>query len=839
MGAMCASPSSGKTASEPDVDSMNQHTVDQQSTGWRSNRGSAEASNGGQLARMLLDGLGVSTVVLGGLYLLFALGHLQYPAPIARILVPMALLTALAMFGIFGVVHRRNSFSPMTGHVLSGLVAALVLANSLVHLGVTGDPLQTTNLILLLVGAGFLFLSIPMLVVLIVVTLAGWLILAGPALALPTWRHFGFALLSGAALGLILQATRLRTYRHLEALRDEAEMRAQMLRQRARHLETLITVGHSITTFLDLDALLEHVVETVQEAFGYDYVGVFLTDESGRYLDARAGTGEAGRQLIAEGCRLEVGKAGLVGWASGHREPVCVNRVDEDSRYVKADVLSNTQSELALPLEMGDRLLGVLDVQCTRPDAFGEEDLRVCRSLADQISTAIVNASRYQLEHARRSLTETLCTVGRALSQTLDVSEVLDLILTSLARILAFDRGSVLLEREGMVETVAALGFPGDSDPLSIRVPIKEGDVYDRIRQTGAPLVLPEVAERADWEHVDKLPPARSWAGLPLTDTDGRVIGMLSLVREEPNPYTEDEVALGTAFAGQAGIALHNARLYMELSEAYRQLSHLDRAKSNFIAVASHELRTPLTLISGYSHMLYSELKAREDSELTGMIEGVSMGAARLQEIVDRMMDLAEIETDSLRLEFAPANLGLLVRDVISGFTEALDHRQLHVDLGDVDALPEVEIDLLAISKVLRQLVMNAIKYTPDGGSIRISGTDLPSGGSGVAEPAVEITVADTGVGIDPAQQERIFQKFSKSGEITLHSSGSVKFQGGGPGLGLAIVRGILEAHRGRVWVESPGHDPQSCPGSTFHVTLPHRQIGLDPGRGPASAGEA
>ena len=134
----------------------------------------------------------------------------------------------------------------------------------------------------------------------------------------------------------------------------------------------------------------------------------------------------------------------------------------------------------------------------------------------------------------------------------------------------------------------------------------------------------------------------------------------------------------------------------------------------------------------------------------------------------------------------------------------------------------------MALDKVVRHLVTNAIKYTPDGGKITITARQTLSDLYGLPEPCIKIVVADTGIGIDPVHQQRIFDKFYQVGEISLHSSGTIKFRGGGPGLGLAIVKGIVEAHRGQVWVESPGHDVRGCPGSRFYVLLPLQQPSIE-----------
>jgi signal transduction histidine kinase/putative methionine-R-sulfoxide reductase with GAF domain len=789
--------------------------------------GSVLRNDGYSLAwEMTLQGVEPAALILGILYFGLGITSVIVLPEFAWVLTPVALLTSGSLL-VLHVTLRRMCWLGRSPHMLAGVVAGSVLVNSLLRLLLARDPFQTINLILLLVGAGFLFLSSRHLYAFIVITVGTWCavvatIARGAALLeMTSWRQAGFGLVAAAGLSVILHISRIRGYQHLERLREATERHAEQQRQRAAHLESLISVGHSINTYLDLNVLLDQAVQTLHSCFGYDHVSVFLLDESGKRLVARAGTGEVGRRMVAERFALDVDGPGFVGCAATCREPVWSNTADQDSRYLKLDFLSTTRSEMTLPLAVGGTLLGVLDIQSARQHAFCKEDLRVCLSLADQIATAIVSTSRYEAEHARRALAESLYTVGRALSQTLNVSEVLNLILSSLGRLVAFDRGAVLLEKEGSLEIVSARGFPAASNPLQIRVPIRAGDVYEQIHDTKAPLIIPELGERSDWEYLSSLPRARSWVGLPLTDAEDIVIGMLSLTRQDVKPFTDDEVALGAALAGQAGAALHNARLYMELSAAYRQLARLDRAKSNFISLASHELRTPLTLVAGYAEMLAAEPLIQDTPAIANLVDGLVEGSDRLQEIVERMVDLAEIDSQLLSLSFAPVPLKMLLQLVVTGLEAALCERNQHASIDEASEYPDIEADANALAKVLRHLLVNAIKFTPDGGEITISSIVHPAIRNGVGSGSVELIVTDTGIGINPTDLERIFDKFYQTGEISLHSSGTIKFRGGGAGLGLAIVKGIVEAHHGSVWAESTGFDLCAYPGSSFHLLLP------------------
>jgi signal transduction histidine kinase len=147
---------------------------------------------------------------------------------------------------------------------------------------------------------------------------------------------------------------------------------------------------------------------------------------------------------------------------------------------------------------------------------------------------------------------------------------------------------------------------------------------------------------------------------------------------------------------------------------------------------------------------------------------------------------------------------------------ETLKHRKLTMDIKSFNGSKQwIYVDHTRLMQAIRNIINNAIKFTPDGGTITIDGRTLPS--------FIEVTITDTGIGISHDDQAIIFEKFGQLGRVDLHSSGKTKFKGGGPGLGLPIARGILEVHGGSIWVESTGYDEKSCPGSTFHVMIPAR----------------
>ena len=265
-------------------------------------------------------------------------------------------------------------------------------------------------------------------------------------------------------------------------------------------------------------------------------------------------------------------------------------------------------------------------------------------------------------------------------------------------------------------------------------------------------------------------------------------------------------------------IRANDRRMIDDLQKTNKVLRQLDRNKLEFIMIAAHELRTPLTVLNGYVNLMRTLPETKSSASLGEVTDGIVKGTNRMHKVVNMMLDLTRIGSETLQVASVPVPLTRIISDLVVDLEQAAHERDIKFVVTYAENIPELRGDPPLIQKAVYQLMVNAIKYTPDGGKIHITARpSVMDDGS----PSVEIAVRDRGIGLDAEHHELVFEKFYQVGAVALHSSGKTTFKGGGPGLGLALVRGVARAHGGKVWVESTGHDEVNFTGSTFYLMLP------------------
>lgn len=274
----------------------------------------------------------------------------------------------------------------------------------------------------------------------------------------------------------------------------------------------------------------------------------------------------------------------------------------------------------------------------------------------------------------------------------------------------------------------------------------------------------------------------------------------------------------------------------IELEDANRRLQKIDKLKADFITLAAHELRTPITLVYGYARLLQATMQDSRQEELADGSVGDLAGRIyhsvhRLSEVVNDILNIALIEANEMHLEQERVHLIEVITAALHELNPTKHDRVLSIQLEGLNTLPPITGDRERLRQVFWNLLSNAIKFTPNGGTISIKGWEIQAASSYLFDmpalteyndrAALLVAIQDSGIGIAPVEQKEIFERFYIVGSTNYHSSSKTAFGGGGMGLGLPIARGIIEAHGGRIWVESSGLGVANNPGSTFYVLLP------------------
>jgi GAF domain-containing protein len=345
-------------------------------------------------------------------------------------------------------------------------------------------------------------------------------------------------------------------------------------RQRAAQFRLIGDISQRVLSILDAQTLLDHAVRDIQDRFGYYYVGIFLIDPAGESMIERASTHPLySDSSLKERLRFRIGEQGITGHVAATGQAHLANDVSQDPFYVADEVLTETRSELVAPIKVGDHVIGLLDLNSDRVNAFDESDLFVAQNLADQLALGLENARLFAAEARRRREAETLQAVTRALSSTLDLQNLFEVILSELQQVVPYDSASVQQLTGDHLEIIGGRGFPNLEELLGVSFDVTATDNPNRaVIESRAPVILDDAP--AIYQGFQREPHAqaniRSWLGVPLL-CGNRLIGMISLDKREPGFYTEEDARLALAFAAQAAIAIENARLFDAERQLYRE----------------------------------------------------------------------------------------------------------------------------------------------------------------------------------------------------------------------------------------------------------------------------
>jgi two-component system NtrC family sensor kinase len=579
-----------------------------------------------------------------------------------------------------------------------------------------------------------------------------------------------------------------------DALREQSDRQTQ-------EFNALYTVGQKVAALFDIEEILKLVVTAAVNLTRAEEGALMLLDADTGELYLRA-SGSSSEDLVRN-LRVKVTDS-LMGRVLQSGRPILLDRTDlmkiRTSLLVKAIV--------SVPLIVGGHAIGVLSVYSRQAaHHFREHDVHLLSTLADSAAVAIRNAELYHDVRRTADRFAALAEINRRISESLDRHTVLERIATYARELLqAADSEVYLLDETGLL--LRAEVAVGDYAAAIKATPLRLGEgVVGSVAQSGVAEMVNAVEN--DPRSVD-IPgtPAVHEALLcaPLISKNG-LLGVMVVVRSgDQPPFERLDFDFFTALAAQAVIAIENARLYdaehqqtVKLSEALVKQQELDQLKNAFIQNVSHELRTPLAIIRGYAELMMGGELGELSPVQQESVEVMTRRTRMLSKMLDDLLTILAAETHKLEKELV--DLARLVEIAVTDFQAAAKQAELTLTATIDPDVPPVHADVIHLRRVLDNLLGNALKFTPAGGRITV---ELHH-----QDADVILIVSDTGIGIPPEHLEKIFQRFYQ-----VDSSSKRRY--GGVGLGLALVKEIIESHDGSVSIAS-----EVGRGTTFRISLP------------------
>jgi signal transduction histidine kinase len=506
------------------------------------------------------------------------------------------------------------------------------------------------------------------------------------------------------------------------------------------------------------------------------------------------------------------------------KRPVQVADITDDIAYRQGDplrartvTLLGARTAMWLPLLKSDAVVGALSIYRRDVRPFTAKQIDLVGTFADQAVIAIENVRLFrELEARTTALTRSveqltaLGEVGRAVSSTLDLGTVLTTIVSRAVQLSGLDGGVVFEYDENTEEFVQRVATETGGALAQARrtTRIRKGEgVLGQTAITLEPFQVPDItvpgayAGRLRENLIES--GVRAILAVPMV-REGQLIGCLGVTRNRSGDFSVETIDLLRTFATQSALAIQNARLFHEIEDKSRQLEAASRHKSEFLANMSHELRTPLNAIIGFSEVLiqrmFGELNAKQDEYL----KDVYASGQHLLSLINDILDLSKIEAGRMELHITAFEPGATLDGTVMLVKERAASRGITVSLQVDENLDRWVGDERKIRQVMLNLLSNSVKFTPEGGRIDVRAKRDGS--------EMVVAVSDTGIGIKPEDQARIFEEFQQAGsDYTKKAEGT--------GLGLALSRKFVELHGGTLKVESAEGQ-----GSTFTFTLPEMQ---------------
>lgn len=556
---------------------------------------------------------------------------------------------------------------------------------------------------------------------------------------------------------------------------------------RLRRYELLARVSSIINSALDSEKILDLVLREAVNVMRATSGSVALIDPHTQWLQIEVAIGLSAK---ARQLKMPIGR-GITGWVAKTGQPLRVPDVAADPRYVAAR--RGVRSELAVPLTVEGALIGVLNVDSTRRNAFSAEDEELLVAIANHAAKVIHHSWLYQaVAHNGRQL-EALFSVAQSIISSHDLQNILHRVTSDACQLMGTKVCSLMLlnPSRDRLELRACHGAGPDylqKPPLPV-----DDSLTGVVVRRRKPIQVFDVQHHDAFRHIElaRKEGLVSLLSVPMIGGD-TVIGALSVYTSEPHRYSLQEIKNLSVLANLAAVAINNARLQEKIVDVEEQLRTSERLSTLGLLAAevAHEIRNPLTVMKMLFHSL--NLKFPPDDPRGRDAEIVAGKMDHLNRIVDQLLGYARSNEPVMEL----VNANELLDDVLLLTRHKLTQQNVVLEKNFATGLAQIRADRRQIEQVFLNLLLNAAEAMPGGGTLTVASALHPSA-------HILLTFTDTGVGISPERQKELFEPF-----LTTKRHGT--------GLGLAIVQKIIETHHGRIEVESG-----SAKGTTFRIFLP------------------
>ena len=599
----------------------------------------------------------------------------------------------------------------------------------------------------------------------------------------------------------------------------EAERERLLAAEREQRLlaETLTEVTLALTSKTSHQAVLDEILRQTQRIVPYSTAHIALLENDTLRSVCWQGYKAFGSREYISTLAQPVADLPLDAEVIRTRKALVVADTRQEAHWKIFAETAWVRSHIVVPICLRDRVLGLLRLDSDIVADFSANDAQRLQPLVNAAAIALENARLYEDERASKERAQVLRQAAQTMGASLELDEILQLILKQLGRVMVYDTASVLVLREGQgPDLMAGIGFY-DAQMTSREAGrlLENSPILLQMSRDLQPVVSADVRQLEGWVWVPGADHIRSWLGVPMV-ARGQMIGVLMMDSAQLNFFSPEDVQIAQTLAQHAAQAIENARLFenlqrhaaelekrvdertRELTEAYERLQELDRLKSKFVSDVSHELRTPVANIKLYLHLLHSKPERQAE-----YLQVIDKQTERLVQLVEDILNLSRLDLSREReVKFAAVDLNAVIRQAVGAHQPRAEAAGLTLYFEPDESLGPVYGEQNQLVQVVTNLVTNALNYTP-AGEVRVS-TGLDTG----REQAC-LEVQDSGMGIEPEDLPHLFERFYRGERV-----GSSNIPG--TGLGLAIVKEIVDLHGGDIKVESvPGQ------GSTFKIWLP------------------